>query len=55
MRFSLSHQIANPFKIKRGSLCVARRHVVNGCLQWCAFQIAPQANWKEWGGAFSLL
>lgn len=46
---------ANPFNIQRGAICVLRMHSTDGFMRPCAFQITPNANWREWSGAFSLL
>lgn len=46
---------SNPFAVQRGAICVLRPHYVGGRLTASAFQIAPRQNWREWGGAFSML
>jgi hypothetical protein len=45
----------NPFSIQRGAICVLRVDFSSGVNALTAFQIAPRANWQEWGGAFSIL
>lgn len=48
--------IHNPHNIQRGAICVLRWDFgTDGVRRLCAFQVAPRANWQEWGGAFSLL